>query len=80
MAELGSSAEKGTDSDDDSASGMINYIDRLTNVAEKLSTTDDAVISNRAIKVQAAGLLQSNPDPVAAKMGTDFLISILNSD
>ena len=36
MAELGSSAEKGTDSDDDSASGMINYIDRLTNVTKQL--------------------------------------------
>ena len=53
MSELGEdSAEKNTDSDDDSSSiGMINYLDRLTNVIERFSRTEDAAIGNKIVKV-----------------------------
>jgi hypothetical protein len=48
----------------------------LTNVIEKISTTDDSVVGN---KIQAAIGLQNNLDPIAAKMGTDYLMGILNA-
>lgn len=67
----------GEDSDDDG--GMFNYLNRLTNVIEKISTTEDSVVGNKIVKVQAAIGLQNNSDPIAAKMGTDYLMGILNS-
>ena len=68
----------GNNSEDDS--GIVNYLDRLTNVIEKISATDDATVGKKLVKVQAAIGLQNNTDPVAAKMGTDFLMGILNAD
>ena len=73
-------SEKNTDSDDNGASGIGNYFDRLTNVVEKFSSKDDAAIGNKLVKIQAAIGLQNNTDPVAAKMGTDYLMGIVNAD
>jgi hypothetical protein len=78
MGDLGDSAEKNSDSDDESsASGMHNsYLDRLPNVVEKFATAEDTAVGN---KIAAAIGLQNNNDPVAAKMGTDYLMGILTS-